>query len=58
MRKMRKIPLIQLKKFLENEYEKLNYINEDSVLNYYINKKDLPKNKLKLVILFIHLDLI
>lgn len=27
--------------FLRKEYEKLNYINEESVLNYYINKKDM-----------------
>ena len=31
--------------FLKKEYEKLNYINDDSVLNYYINKKDLPKEE-------------
>ena len=31
--------------FLKKEYEKLNYINDDSVLNYYINKKDLPEEE-------------
>lgn len=39
---------IAKKSFLENEYEKLNYINEDSVLNYYINKKDLPKKQIEI----------
>ncbi len=27
--------------FLKREYEKLNYINEESILNYYINKLEL-----------------
>lgn len=31
--------------FLKREYTKLNYINNDSVLNYYINKKELPKEE-------------
>ena len=30
--------------FLKREYEKLNYINEESILNYYINKIDLMKS--------------
>lgn len=29
--------------FLKREYEKLNYINQESILNYYINKLDLIK---------------
>ena len=29
--------------FLKREYEKLNYINNESILNYYINKIDLIK---------------
>ncbi len=29
--------------FIKTEYEKLNYIKEDSVLNYYINKIELTK---------------
>ena len=29
--------------FLKKEYEKLNYINQESILNYYINKIDLMK---------------
>ncbi len=29
--------------FLKREYEKLNYINQESILNYYINKIDLMK---------------
>ena len=29
--------------FLKREYEKLNYINQESILNYYINKIDLTK---------------
>lgn len=31
--------------FLKREYTKLNYINNDSVLNYYINKKELSKEE-------------
>lgn len=31
--------------FLKKEYEKLNYINEDSILNYYINKFELKNQK-------------
>lgn len=30
--------------FLEREYGKLNYINEDSILNYYINKIELKNH--------------
>lgn len=30
--------------FLKKEYEKLNYIHSESVLNYYINKMDLKKS--------------
>lgn len=29
--------------FLKREYEKLNYINQESILNYYINKMPLTK---------------
>lgn len=29
--------------FLKNQYKKINYIKEESVLNYYINKKNLIK---------------
>ena len=38
-------PGIIKESFLKKEYEKLNYIDDDSVLNYYINKKDLPKEE-------------
>ncbi len=31
--------------FLKKEYGKLNYINEDSILNYYINKIELKNQK-------------
>lgn len=31
--------------FLKREYEKLNYINQESILNYYINKIELKKIK-------------
>lgn len=33
--------------FLKREYEKMNYVNEKSVLNYYINKIDLIKPKVE-----------
>ena len=29
--------------FLEREYNKISYVNQNSVLSYYINKKDLMK---------------
>ena len=41
-------PSIVKESFLKKEYEKLNYIDDDSVLNYYINKKDLPKEKIEI----------
>lgn len=36
---------ISKESFLEREYEKLNYINDESVLNYYINKTQLVKEE-------------
>ena len=41
-------PSIAKESFLKKEYEKLNYIDDDSVLNYYINKKDLPKEEIEI----------
>ena len=34
--------------FLKREYEKINYVNEKSVLNYYINKIDELTDRLEL----------
>lgn len=41
-------PSIAKESFLKKEYEKLHYIDDDSVLNYYINKKDLPKEEIEI----------
>lgn len=37
----------QQESFLKREYEKLNYIRDDSILNYYINKKELIEPKIE-----------